>query len=462
MAGLLGSLHSAKSGMTVSQTSIQTTSHNINNMNTPGYTRQRVEQSAKSAYSNPGFNSSLGAGQLGTGVEATDIIRIRNTFYDYQYRSESHNQGKINIKYDHYTNMEKVFNEPSETSISASIANFFSGWQELTKNPTDVASKDVVTQNGKYLADNISNIKEKLDILSSQANVKLNEDVESINDILDQLKELDKQIKIIQGSGKSPNDLMDQRDNIIDDLSFKMNVGNDDIKTALENGLSKVEITDSASGEKQLTLTYGDPSQTKDIPADKISGEIQGSLEMIDKIKEYTTSLIELAKGIATGVNQVLSGKSLDNVDGTLGAEINKDTDFFVFDEKGNPIIKVNEEYTKNPRELNVTADIAENIYKLKDEKFAIGTSGEETTIDIFYNNIIQKLGNETQEVIRNEKNQSKILKEIDNLRANVSGVSLDEEMVNLIQFQHAYNASAKVISTIDSLLDVVINGLKR
>ncbi|MPN20816.1 hypothetical protein SDC9_168195 [bioreactor metagenome] len=255
---------------------------------------------------------------------------------------------------------------------------------------------------------------------------------------------------------------MDQRDNIIDDLSFKLNVGNDDIKTALENGLSKVEITDSASGEKQLTLTYGDPSQTKDIPADKISGEIQGSLDMIDKIKEYTTSLIELAKGIATGVNQVISGKSLDNVDGTLGAEINKDTDFFVFDDKGNPIIKVNEKYTKNPRELTITADIAENIYKLKDEKFAIGTSGEEITIDKFYNNIIQKLGNETQEVIRNEKNQSKILKEIDNLRANVSGVSLDEEMVNLIQFQHAYNASAKVISTIDSLLDVVINGLKR
>ena len=71
-------------------------------------------------------------------------------------------------------------------------------------------------------------------------------------------------------------------------------------------------------------------------------------------------------------------------------------------------------------------------------------------------------MGNETQEVIRNEKNQSKVLKEIDNLRLNVSGVSIDEEMVNLIQFQHSYNASAKVISTLDSLLDVVVNGLVR
>ena len=109
MAGLLGTLHSAKTGMSVSQTSIQTTSHNINNMNTPGYTRQRVEQSAKSAYSNPGFNSSLGAGQIGTGVEATNITRMRNTFYDYQFRSESHNYGETSIKYDYYTNMETIF-----------------------------------------------------------------------------------------------------------------------------------------------------------------------------------------------------------------------------------------------------------------------------------------------------------------------------------------------------------------
>ena len=77
MAGLIGNLHSARTGMSVSQASIQTTSHNINNINTPGYSRQRVEQSAKSAYSNPGYNSSMGPGQIGTGVQATDVIRIR-------------------------------------------------------------------------------------------------------------------------------------------------------------------------------------------------------------------------------------------------------------------------------------------------------------------------------------------------------------------------------------------------
>lgn len=435
MAGLLGTLHSAKSGMSVSQASIQTTSHNINNMNTPGYTRQRVEQSAKSAYSNPGFNSSLGAGQLGTGVEATDVVRIRNTFYDFQYRSESHNYGEISTKYQYYTNMENIFNEPSDTSISSSIANFFSSWQELSKNPTDVGSKDIMVQNSKYLADNISNIKKKLDALAEQADKKLNEDVEEVNDMLKQLKNLDRQIKIVEGSGKTPNDLLDERDNIIDDLSMKLDLNKSDVKNLLEN------TYDSDGNFTPLTVD--------DIKGlENVSGELQGSLDMIDKIKEYTASLTQLAEGIAEGVNNVLSnGKATPS-------------DLFVFDTSKDPILSVNKGLSDNPRDFEVSTETALAMYKLKDEKISIG--GETTTVDKFYNQIIQKLGNESKEVIRQEGNQSKIIKEIDNTRLNTSGVSLDEEMVNLIQFQHAYNASAKVISTIDSLLDVVINGLKR
>lgn len=446
MAGLLGTLHSAGSGMRVSQTSIQTASHNINNMNTPGYSRQRVEQKASSAYSYPGYNSKLGAGQLGTGVEATDVIRMRNTFYDFQFRSESHNYGEIGVKYEHYTNMEKIFNEPSDTSISASIANFFSSWQELTKNPTDAGAKDIVIQNSKYLANNISNIKQKLDKLGEQAEKKLNDDVKEINGMLDQLKELDKQIKIVQGSGKTPNDLMDERDKILDDLSFKMDLNNKDVQDALSDG--KLELN-------ELVETNTDGTIKKDANGKatinlNTSGEMQASLDMINKIGEYTTSLKELAKGIADGANAILSPAPPDGT----GEEL------FIFDADKDPILQVNKDIVDNPKDWKITTDIADKMYDLKDQKIAVGS--ETTTIDKFYNGIVQKLGNEAQEVIRNEKNQSKILKEIDNLRLNVSGVSLDEEMVSLIQFQHAYNASAKVISTIDSLLDVVVNGLKR
>ncbi len=446
MAGLIGNLHSAASGMSVSQKSIQTTSHNINNINTPGYSRQRVEQKAKSAYSNPGYNSSMGPGQLGTGVEATDVIRIRNTFYDFQYRSESHNYGETSIKYQHYTNMEKIFNEPSDASISASISNFFSSWQELSKNPKDSGAKDIVIQNSKYLANNISNIKEKLEKLSDQADKKLKDDVSEINDMLKRLKELDKQIKLVDGSGKTPNDLMDERDKIIDDLSYKVDINNPEVQEALKTG--ELKINKVATGGLSLTDANGKKINSP-------SGEIQGSMDMISKVGEYTTKIKELAQGVAKGVNNILNGRDIN-----ANTNTPTDKDLFIIDTAGNPIIKVNDKIVENPKAWDITTDIASKLYKLKDQKFTIGK--EETTIDKFYNGIIQKLGNETQEVIRNEKNQSKVLKEIDNLRLNVSGVSIDEEMVNLIQFQHSYNASAKVISTIDSLLDVVVNGLVR
>ncbi|WP_092926922.1 flagellar hook-associated protein FlgK [Romboutsia hominis] len=427
MSGLLGSLQTAKSGMSVSQTSIQTTSHNINNMNTPGYSRQRVQQSARSAYSYPGYNSSMGAGQLGTGVEATDIIRIRNTFFDFQFRNESHNYGKISTKSEYYTNMETIFNEPSDTSISSSLSNFFSSWNEISKNPNDSGSKNTVVQNAKYLATNISNLKNKLEKLSSQANDKINKNLNEINDMVDQLRGLNKNIRIVEGSGKTPNDLLDEKDKVLDKLSYKFNIEDNNVKNLIEK-----KINDGTS------ITLDDIKAIGDV-----SGEIQGSIDMIDKINEYTSSIDDLSEGIANGINDVLG------------------IDFFEFDKKGNPSLKVKDDYLTDSNKLSVSSKVAGEIFRFKDKKMKIG-SEPEITIDKFYNNIVQKLGNESQEVIRSEKNQNKIINEIENSRTNVSGVLLDEEMINLVQFQHAYNASAKVISTIDSLLDVVINGLKR
>ena len=440
MAGLIGSLHSAGTGMSVSQASIQTTSHNINNMNTPGYSRQKVEQSAKSAYSNPGYNSSLGPGQLGTGVQATDIVRIRNTFYDFQYINETHNYGQTRKKYQHYTKMEKIFNEPSDSAISSSMSEFFSSWQELSKSPNDEGAKDIVIQNAKYLANNISTVKSKLDQLSSQAEKKLNDDVSEINDMLNQIRDLNKDIKLIQGSGKTPNDLMDKRDAVIDDLSYKLNLENSDVQKLINKKL-----------EDGTPVTLDELKNIKGV-----SGEIQGSLDMIDKISEYTDDLTNLAKGLSQAVNNILNGKDANNTD----AIPSTNQVIFEFNADEDPIIKANDKLLDSPKDLFITADVAQKMYNLKDEKITI--DGEDITIGNYYNNIIQKLGNESKEVIRAEKNQSKLIEEIDNLRLNVSGVSLDEEMVNLIQFQHSYNASAKVISTIDSLLDVVVNSLVR
>lgn len=425
MSGLLSTLNTAKSGMNVSQVAIQTTSHNISNINTPGYSRQRVNQSASSPYSMPGKNSNFGAGQIGTGAQIDDVTRIRNSFYDYQYRSESHQYGSTSVKYEYFKNIEGIFNEPSDTAISSSLNSFFNSWSELSKDPQSSGVKSVVIENGKYLSNSINSAFKRLESLEEGLDKQSEYIMDEVNSMLSQLDKLEKNIKIIQGSGKSPNDFLDQRDQLLDNLSFKLNINDKDVKATLKKAYD-------ANGK----VTLDDLTKS----GVKISGELEGTLSMKQEINKYKDGLKQLANTITNNVNKA------------AGQEI--------FKAKDGELISINPEMLQEPEKINVTADIALKVYELKSEK--VNINGKDMTINTFYNSMIQDLGQSSAAVIRDESNQSKLLENIDSSRSSVSGVSLDEEMISLVQLQHTYSANAKVMSTIDSLLDVVVNGLVR
>lgn len=425
MSGLLSTLNTAKSGMNVSQVAIQTTSHNISNINTPGYSRQRVNQSASSPYSMPGKNSNFGAGQIGTGAQIDDVTRIRNSFYDYQYRSESHQYGNTSVKYEYFKNIEGIFNEPSDTAISSSLNSFFNSWSELSKDPQSSGVKSVVIENGKYLSNSINSAFKRLESLEEGLDKQSEYIMDEVNSMLSQLDKLEKNIKIIQGSGKSPNDFLDQRDQLLDNLSFKLNINDKDVKATLKKAYD-------ANGK----VTLDDLTKS----GVKISGELEGRLSMKQEINKYKGGLKQLANTITSNVNKA------------AGQEI--------FKAKDGELISINPEMLQEPEKINVTADIALKVYELKSEK--VNINGKDMTINTFYNSMIQDLGQSSAAVIRDESNQSKLLENIDSSRSSVSGVSLDEEMISLVQLQHTYSANAKVMSTIDSLLDVVVNGLVR
>ena len=425
MSGLLSTLNTAKSGMNVSQVAIQTTSHNISNINTPGYSRQRVNQSASSPYSMPGKNSNFGAGQIGTGAQIDDVTRIRNSFYDYQYRSESHQYGSTSVKYEYFKNIEGIFNEPSDTAISSSLNSFFNSWSELSKDPQSSGVKSVVIENGKYLSNSINSAFKRLESLEEGLDKQSEYIIDEVNSMLSQLDKLEKNIKIIQGSGKSPNDFLDQRDQLLDNLSFKLNINDKDVKATLKKAYD-------ANGK----VTLDDLTKS----GVKISGELEGTLSMKQEINKYKDGLKQLANTITSNVNDA------------AGQEI--------FKAKDGELISINPEMLQEPEKINVTADIALKVYELKSEK--VNINGKDMTINTFYNSMIQDLGQSSAAVKRDESNQSKLLENIDSSRSSVSGVSLDEEMISLVQLQHTYSANAKVMSTIDSLLDVVVNGLVR
>ena len=425
MSGLLSTLNTAKSGMNVSQVAIQTTSHNISNINTPGYSRQRVNQSASSPYSMPGKNSNFGAGQIGTGAQIDDVTRIRNSFYDYQYRSESHQYGNTSVKYEYFKNIEGIFNEPSDTAISSSLNSFFNSWSELSKDPQSSGVKSVVIENGKYLSNSINSAFKRLESLEEGLDKQSEYIMDEVNSMLSQLDKLEKNIKIIQGSGKSPNDFLDQRDQLLDNLSFKLNINDKDVKATLKKAY-----------DTNGNVTLDDLTKS----GVKISGELEGTLSMKKEINKYKDGLKQLANTITSNVNKA------------AGQDI--------FKAKDGELISINPEMLQEPEKINVTADIALKVYELKSEK--VNINGKDMTINTFYNSMIQDLGQSSAAVIRDESNQSKLLENIDSSRSSVSGVSLDEEMISLVQLQHTYSANAKVMSTIDSLLDVVVNGLVR
>lgn len=425
MSGLLSTLNTAKSGMNVSQVAIQTTSHNISNINTPGYSRQRINQSASSPYSMPGKNSNFGAGQIGTGAQIDNVTRIRNSFYDYQYRSESHQYGNTSVKYEYFKNIEGIFNEPSDTAISSSLNSFFNSWSELSKDPQSSGVKSVVIENGKYLSNSINSAFKRLESLEEGLDKQSEYIMDEVNSMLSQLDKLEKNIKIIQGSGKSPNDFLDQRDQLLDNLSFKLNINDKDVKATLKKAYD-------ANGK----VTLDDLTKS----GVKISGELEGTLSMKQEINKYKDGLKQLANTITSNVNKA------------AGQDI--------FKAKDGELISINPEMLQEPEKINVTADIALKVYELKSEK--VNINGKDMTINTFYNSMIQDLGQSSAAVIRDESNQSKLLENIDSSRSSVSGVSLDEEMISLVQLQHTYSANAKVMSTIDSLLDVVVNGLVR
>lgn len=435
MAGLFSILHTANSGMNAHQKAIQTISHNISNLDTEGYSRQRTEFVTNSPMYMPSLNNTIGRGQLGTGVHVTDVTRARNTFYDYQFRAESHKYGKTVSKYDYYNSIETIINEPSEHGISAGIDDFFKGWESLSKDINTDSKKSLVVENASNLANLISENYKKLNGLKDDIDENINNEIKQINDMLSTLKDLNKSIDVISGSGSTPNDLLDERDRIMDELSFKLDLNNSDVKNMLQDGKLEInELKDNSGNWKT-----------------GVSGTLQGLFEMHNKIDTYKSDLKDVADGLAKQINDVYNAS----------AGITERDFFITSNVAGEDIIKVNPKIKSNPNELKLTSDEAAKIAKTKDEKVDIGAvGGKVSTISDHYKAFAELIGIDSKKVNQDEANQRKIISNIDNSRMSVSGVSLDEEMTELIKVQRSYQASAKVVSTVVQLLDVVINGL--
>lgn len=227
MAGLLDTFTISKRGLNVQQSNINTSSHNIANANTVGYSRQRSVIETTRPFGGASRFDCCTVGQVGTGAQVTAIQRVRDLFLDYQVREKTTESGTLNMKYQYLYQTENILNDSSDAGIQNALNEFFNAFQEISKAPEKTSNKDVAISQASALADTLNSKYTQLEKKQEEAQKLLGQNVQEINDILDSINSLNVQIKSVAAIGMTPNDLMDKRDNLLDELSSKFGINVD-------------------------------------------------------------------------------------------------------------------------------------------------------------------------------------------------------------------------------------------
>lgn len=483
MRSTFESLETARRALFAQQSALQTTSQNIANANTPGYSRQRVNLETTLSYPTPGLNNAVEPGQIGTGVKAGTIQRVRNDFLDTQYRQQSTEYGYWNGRSGALGKMQDVMNEPSDTGLSEVLNDFVNKLGDLQDNPDDSGTRAAFQQSGASVVNTFhylsSSLKQDRGNLQDQINV----DVKQVNSIADQINDINKQISQVEPHGDLPNDLYDKRDKLVDQLSELANVKVSTVKSGGESldiakGRYTIQITtDNGSA---YTLVDGKNLHTNHLSATidsttgnasfsmkgkAISGSLSGKLAALKEAnnKDFPNMLNKLDQMAYSLVNNFnaqhekgygLDGKSgykffstLSQASGAAGA-ISLSTD--VTGTNGLDHIAASSDGSKGDNQnASALADVLNG-------KMSIG--GVSNSLEGYYESAVGGMAVGVQEANRMSDNSQTLQQSADKKRQSVSGVSIDEEMTNLIQYQHAYSAAARMITTIDGNLNTIIN----
>jgi flagellar hook-associated protein 1 FlgK len=459
MAGLFSGLELGKRALATHQLWLNTIGHNISNVNTPGYSRQRVNTATT-------LPEEHYAGMLGTGVTATNIKNVRDLFLNQQYRDENKNLGQWASREKMLSRIEGIFMEPSTDSLGDLMEKFWTSWMELGNNPESIAARSSLKEQSNLLTDGFHRRYEQLKELQSSINTDVELIIQEVNTMADEIASLNQQIARSELGEVSANDLRDRRDYLIDQLSQYIDVNASeqangatfvyigslmivDVSTAIHIG-----IRDKAGeGFAVSELVWEGTDKT----IKNLNGELKGLVETRDKaIPKYLNDLDELARVLATEVNRLHS----------VGYDLKGATGISFFEESflSAANIRLSQDVANDVTKIAASASGAigdnANALAIVDLRKALLMTRGAATMEEFYNTIVGQIGIDTSKAIQLRENHALLVEQLENTRQSVQGVSLDEEMTQMIKYQHAFDAAARVITTIDEALDTVINNM--
>lgn len=451
----------ALSGLRAQQYAMDVTGHNIANANTPGYRRQEVVSVAGSPAS--GTIGILGSGvpQLGTGVMVHSIRQAQTDFLDSQIRLSCQSSGSWSAKNTALGQLETILGEPGENGLSAILSKFWNSWEDLSASPESAAARTAVAESGEILADRIRNLHYNLRTAQTNADIKVTNIVKDINIMAQEIARINEQITQPVSNVYQPNDLLNRRDMLLEQMSQMVDIqvhgmGGADLIVSIGGKVLVQGNQYCAMGVSYSPEGRANPVWESDGSQVLVSaGELRGYLDVRDRMLEnYVNRLNDITAAIVSRVNEIHSNGA------TMTGE--PAGNFFIPGSTSYDIA-VLPELMRDPARIAAGAlgngindnSVANAVAGIRRETFMGGQ-----TIGSSYATLISQIASNAGEARTQAHAHEVSLNQRKVQREAVAGVSLDEEMVNMMKFQHGYNAAARILTVMDEMLESIINRL--
>jgi flagellar hook-associated protein 1 FlgK len=468
-------MEAGRRALLASKFGIDTTSNNIANINTPGYTRRKAIMAETDPLKTP-------QGFVGTGVLSERLKDYREEFYDKEIRSTLSRQSGIETDEKIYQRIEAVLAEPSDNGLNEMVSKFFNSFEDLALKPENTSLRDFVIDLGKNLAERFNVTAEQLSDIRREMTTTISSNIDQANALIVDIAGLNKEIASTWApNSDSTQTFFDQREQKLEELSkivgVNVTAGDYGTNNVFINGIniitgatySKLKVNEevnNVTGETGFRMTKLDPNGVS-------TSLTPQSGELASLLKHYNITLDEFDSS-----GGFTMSKKLNDLSSTIVSKVNAlSVQGYGLDDKGpappgrpffDPAgttaatIKINQDLISNPRALPL-ADvpnepgnnaIALAIARLSTNKAFLegGTPSE------YYAGVLGKLGTISAEVQSSKATTELVAQQLNNQRESATGVNLDEEAINLIKYQKAFEASSRIISTINGMMSTIVN----
>ncbi|TAK25327.1 MAG: flagellar hook-associated protein FlgK [Chloroflexota bacterium] len=468
-------LNLANRALVSQQLALDITAHNIANANNDGFTRQAAEMIASVPFTVVGTTRPQQAAQLGTGVDVANVKRFRDGFVDLQFRQEHQLLGQWEATDSAVSRLEQSLNEPSTDGLAASLSKFWNDWSALANTPESQAGRKALAESALTMTSQMNNLHRTWEGMQRDLDRQVGLRVQDINNLTVRIARLNDQITRVSGAGDQPNDLRDQRDVLIDQLAKIVNL----TYTEGSNGAVTINIggrtavfsnqafnltiqTDPTNPDGFNQVMWEDKFRSDQIPPlalDPVlitSGQLFGDLYGRDTIvAKALEKLQSLGATLITRVNEAHA----------LGFGLNDQTGLPFFDGTGADDITVSEVITGDLDNIAAASSQlapgdGSNALDIHDIQRELAMDNQSATMEDSYAGLVAEIGILSQQAAGMKANEKLLSSHLSQLRQSIGGVSLDEEATNLMRYQHAFNAAARVVTVVDEMLDRIINNM--